>query len=96
MLLWRNSRVCAFEARCVEKNCYIVTPVVLLQSEILGYSGSCWCWHPSSFYMVFCAAEVALRGGSAAIVLVCWYAPVCRRYLGKWPVLLKKTANDRL
>ena len=61
-----------------------------------GFSGSYWCWHPSSFYMVFCAAEVTPRGGSATIVLGCWYAPVCRRYLGKWPVLLKKLAKGRL
>ena len=78
----------AGEAPGVEEVRYIFTPVVLLQSEVCGFSGSCWCWHP--------AAEVTPRGGSAAIVLVCWYAPVCRRYLGKWPVLLKKTANDRL
>ena len=32
--------------------------------------------------LVLCAAEVTLRGGSAAVALGCWRAPVCRRYFG--------------
>ena len=59
------------KTRWVEEVRYIVTPVVSLQSEVCGYSGSCWCWHPSSEW---CSATIALG---------CWRAPVCRHYLGK-------------